>query len=94
MLVNNTKSKFDHKLINVSLYICEDREYMPETSGRLQERHLTIDLCSMMVHYLLYEVLDPVLEGLGRLLRLRHVRRGDAQRPRRTHQLERVGVHA
>ena len=48
----------------------------------------------MMAHYLLYEVLDPVLEGLGRLLRLRHVRRGDAQRPRRPHQLERVGVHA
>ena len=46
-----------------------------------------------MAHYLLDEVLDPVLEGLGRLLRLRHVRRGDAQRPRRTHQLERVGVH-
>ena len=45
-------------------------------------------------HYLLDEVLDPVLEGLGRLLRLRHVRRRDAQRPRRPHQLERVGVHA
>ena len=50
-------------------------------------------LTCQLIMYLLDEVLDRVLEGLGRLLRLRHVRRGDPQRPRRAHEIEGLRVH-